>query len=69
MIAIFCKHERDFKELDPTPRKLFRQIRTINDIRGIKFDGIIKAPDWYRGNKEITEAYDHLRIRQPELFD
>jgi len=48
---------------------MFIRIRSINDIRGIKFTGIIKAHDWYRGEKEITEAYDHLRVIQPELFD
>ena len=69
MIAVFCRYERDFKELEPTPHKMFRRIRSINDIRGIKFTGIIKAHYWYRSEKEITEAYDHLRIRQPELFD
>ena len=69
MIAVFYRYERDFKELEPTPRKMFRRIRTINDIRVVKFTGIIKAHDWYRGEKEITEAYDHLRVRQPELFD
>ncbi len=69
MIAVFCRYERDFKELEPTPRKMFRRIRGINDIRGITFTGVIKAHDWYRGEKEITEAYDHLRVRQPELFD
>jgi len=69
MIAIFCRYERDFKELKPTPINIFRRIRSINDIRGIKFDGIIRTFDWYRGDKEIVEAYDHLRVRQPELFD
>jgi len=69
MIAVFCRYERDFKDLEPTPSKMFRRIRSIEDIRGIKFIGIIKTYDWYRGEKEITEAYDHLRIRQPELFE
>jgi len=69
MIAVFCRYERDFKELEPTPGKMFRRIRSINDIRGVVFTGIIKDQGWYRGEKEITEAYDHLRVRQPELFD
>lgn len=68
MIAIFCRHEGEFKELEPTPRKMFRRIRNINDIIGIKFDGIIRAHGWNGGDKEITEAYDFLRGRQPELF-
>lgn len=69
MIAVFCRYERDYKELEPTPRQMFKRIRSINDIRGIEFTGIIKARDWYMGEEEIEEAYDHLRIRQPELFE
>lgn len=69
MIAVFCRYERDFKDLEPTPRKIFRRIQSINDIRGIKFIGIIRTHDWYMGEKEIIEAYDHLRFIQPELFE
>lgn len=69
MIAVFCRYERDLKELEPTPRKMFRRVQSIDDIRGINFTGIIKAHDWYRGGKEMTEAYDQLRLKQPELFD
>ena len=69
LCAVFCRYERDFKELNPTPRKIFRRIQSINDIRGIKFTGIIRTHDWYMGEKEITEAYDHLRFIQPELFE
>ena len=69
MIAVFCRYERDLRELEPTPRKMFRRIRSINDIYGFKFTGIIKAHDWFNSEKEIIEAYDNLRIRQPELFE
>lgn len=69
MIAVFTESELDFKVLEHTPKKMFRRIRTINDIRGIKFTGIIKTPGWYNGPIEIVEAYDYLRIIQPELLD
>ena len=69
MIAVFCRYLRDFEELEPSPRKMFIRIRNINDIRGCKFIGIIKSHDWFRGEDEMREAYDHLRVRQPELFD
>ena len=69
MIAVFCRYERDYKQLEPTPRQMFKRIRSINDIRGIKFTGIIRVRDWYIGEKEINEAYDYLRFIQPELFE
>lgn len=68
MIAVFCRRQRDFEELEPSPRKMFRRIKSINDLRGIQFTGIIKIYDWYR-EKDIEEAYDYLRVAQPELFD
>lgn len=69
MIAIFCKYERDFKELEFTPQKMFVKIRNVNDIRGRTFTGVLKLYDWYRGEKDMLYAYDVLRERQPELFD
>lgn len=69
MVAVFCKYERDFKELGLTPCKMFRRIRNINDISGIKFTGIIKYHGWSNGEIEIIEAYEHLQVIQPELFD
>lgn len=68
MIAVFCLYQRDFEELAPTPRKMFKCVKNINDIRGIKFTGIIRNYNWYRGGKEMMEAYYDLQIRQPELF-
>jgi hypothetical protein len=68
-VAVFCRYEREFRELEMTPAKRFKRIRTINDIRGNKFNGIIRVYDWHRGGKEMLEAYDYLRIRHPELFD
>lgn len=69
MIAIFCRYERDFKDNEASPRKMFRRIRNINDCRGITFTGIIRYYEWYKGDKEVMDAYEYLRVVQPELFD
>lgn len=69
MIAVFSRYQRDFIELNPTPRQDFVRIRSVDDIRGLKFTGIIRMFDWYNGDKSITEAYEVLKQRQPELFN
>lgn len=69
MIAVFCRYKRDFESLNTTPTKMFRRIRNINDVRGVKFTGIIKLADWYNAGHYISEAHDLLRSRQPELFN
>lgn len=70
MIAVFSLNERDFKSiLEVTPNKMFVRVRDINDLRGRTFTGIIRVRGWYKGMKNLIEAYDYLRVRQPELFD
>lgn len=69
MIAVFYKFERDWRELDSTPKKMFVKIRSIDDIRGRTFTGVLRLYDWYRGEKSMLYAHDALRARQPELFD
>jgi hypothetical protein len=69
MIAVFTRYQKDYKELEMTPKKMFVRIRSTNDIRGRNFSGVVRAYDWYRGEREILEAYDYLRVRQPEIFD
>ena len=68
MIAVFTRSGRDFKDLELTPRKMFRRITSIDDIRGVKFLGILKTYKWWE-SRQIEEAYDHLKSRHPELFD
>lgn len=68
MIAVFCKHMQDFKNIQASPANMFRRINNINDIRGIKFSGVIRVYDWYNGDDEIVDAYEQLTIKQPELF-
>ena len=69
MIAVFARDQRDFVGLNPTPRKDFIRIRKIDDIRGRKFTAVIRMFNWYAGDKSITNAYEALEQRQPELFN
>lgn len=66
MIAVFCRYEADFRSLNAIPRKMFKSIRSSDDVRGIKFTGVIKMHDWYKDGS-ITDAYNVLIQRQPEL--
>jgi hypothetical protein len=68
MIAVFSKSESDFKSIEVSPSKMFIRIREINDIRGRTFTGIIRIWRWW-STKDVEEAYDYLRMVQPELFD
>lgn len=68
MIAVFVKTEREFKEMEFTPVKNFIRIKNINNIRGREFSGVIRLRDWYRGDSQIIDAYDHLRVRYPKIF-
>ena len=69
MVAVFTRYERDFRALGLTPKKMFVRVKNVNSVRGRKFSGIIRVRDWYMGEIQILEAYDHLRVRQPEIFD
>lgn len=67
-IAVFCRYGADFMELNAFPRNAFKRIRLENDLRGIKFTGVIHLPGWDRGEKGILQAHGLLRTIQPELF-
>jgi hypothetical protein len=69
MIAAFTKTERDFKELGVSPKSKFIRVKTIDDLRGRKFNGIIRFFDWYKSDTQILDAYDYLRTVQPEIFE
>ena len=68
MTAVFTRTQRDFNSMCFHPKKEFRRITKIEDIRGIHFSGVIKLMNWYDGEKSIIEAYDSLVDRHPELF-
>lgn len=68
MIAVFSRYQKDFTDLNPTPREMFVSIKSTESIRGRKFTGIIRMYGWYN-NKLVCDAYDELKKQQPELFD
>lgn len=67
MIAVFTRTQKDFESMNFHPKKEFKRIKTIEDIRGIHFSGIIKLMNWYDGGEAICHVYDELVKRQPEL--
>ena len=67
MTAVFSRTQKDFDSMGFHPKKEFKRIKTIEDIRGIYFSGIIKLMNWYDGANEICDAFDELVKRQPEL--
>lgn len=74
MIAVFIRHEREFDMCfgESTPN-LFKMIRNINDVRGIKFIGVVVVQGWWHMNSQgqlddKERALAELEIRQPELF-
>ncbi len=64
MTAIFAPYPEEIK---CSPSKNFKIIRVLKDVRGYTFDSIIIIQGWYN-SKNIGEAYEELKIRQPELF-
>jgi len=67
MIAVFTRTQKDFESLRCTPRKEFKSIKNVNDTRGQTFAGIVVIPDYYE-NREVNDALESLKYRQPELF-
>ena len=67
MTAVFSRTQKDFDSLGFHPKKEYKRIKTIEDIRGIHFSGIVKLMNWYDGGEAICNAYDELIKRHPEL--
>jgi len=68
MIAVFAKDLQQLSTIRLTPRELFVVVRNPSDIVGRTFIGMIKLDFWFEGAKEIRDAMEELRKRQPELF-
>ena len=68
MTAVFTRTQKDFNSMCFHPKKEFRRITKIEDIRGIHFSGVIKLMNWYDGEQSIIDAYESLKLRHPELF-
>jgi hypothetical protein len=69
MTAVFTRTQKDFNSMGFHPKKEFKRITKIEDIRGVHFSGVIKLMNWYDGDKSIIEAHDSLVERHPELFN
>ena len=69
MTAVFTRTQKDFNSMGFHPKKEFKRITKIEDIRGVHFSGVIKLMNWYDGEKSICEAYDELVRRHHELFN
>lgn len=52
-----------------SPRERFVYVRSIDDIFGSKFSGVIKLDDFWWINTDKEDAYHLLKQRQPELFE
>ena len=58
---------RFYINLHFTTKQMYRIIRNLDSVCGIRFTGVMILDDWYI-NKDLHDAYDSLKIRQPELF-
>lgn len=68
MIAIFTNRIDILnREITLSDTDSFRVVTDIHKIRGINFTGIILHYDWY-ANDNTVNAYESLKLRQPELF-
>lgn len=68
MVAVFCKTIKEFRNLDVSPKRVFKRITDVNDIRGRNFIGIIRIGEWY-DRDDLVKAYEYLQLEQPELFN
>lgn len=66
MIAVFATSV-DIKAVQFAPSNEFRIIRRLNDVRGIKFTGVLLFP-CSLNTREKHDALEALKIHQPELF-
>lgn len=68
-IAVFCKdYGVDFAALGFTASGVFKRIKSIDDINGRNYIGVIKTPDWYCAGRNVIDAHDCLMTLHPELF-
>lgn len=67
-IAVFTETQEQFERLDMIPRKIFIRIRSINDVLGRDFIGVVYHYSWWLNDK-TREANIELLKRFPELLD
>lgn len=69
MIALFVRDGDQARLFRIDPKISYRRIRKIEDVIGSSFTHVVTYYDWFKAGKEIQDAHDALRARQPELFD
>jgi hypothetical protein len=67
MIAVFSVNRNHFEELSLRPKSKFIYVRTINDLRGAKIEGVVNQGYWIDDAKKC-EAYEYLLESCPEIF-
>jgi hypothetical protein len=68
MIAIFCRYYDDFQELELYPKNMFVRVKSVEEIRGVIFTGVIQFNNLYEADQAIIDAFHELQYSQPELF-
>lgn len=66
MIAVFGS-ENEFRKTDFFPKKNYKLIKSTEDVRGIKFEGLIIMQSRSH-NEEKSQALQLIHVRHPELF-
>lgn len=72
IIAVFTETQKEFDSMELRPKKLFRRIIDIRDVRASNVIGIIECNLWwgYRNpNNEMRESHEYLKYRFPHLFE
>lgn len=68
MIAVFAT-TTELMGIHFSPLKEFKLIRSIKDVRGVRFTGFLAFSDYsVKDSVEKREAFEYIRMRQPELF-
>lgn len=71
MVAVFTKTQKEFENnFSCFPRGYFINVRSLDDIKGRLFTGVIECTGWYlTDDHQINKAYKILRDRQPDMFE
>lgn len=66
-IAVFISI-REFKDIRSWPNNTFIRIENPSQLYGKKFTCVIEIYGWWNFYGKAKEAFNLLKLRQPELF-
>tara|TARA_R110002051_G_C8421003_1_gene451848 strand:+ start:340 stop:540 length:201 start_codon:yes stop_codon:yes gene_type:complete len=66
MIAVFTNNIVEASQM--TPKRMFKNINSIKDLKGLNFSGVIMVDGWHRCSDDVMKALEKLRIKQPDIF-